>query len=460
MPERPSLNDAWRCEAIRLREVQWGALDDRAACLRAQGEPGALSQITVRADVLAEASGLNQVLQRFASSMMFALILLLSAALIGGAGSALAALGDGLRPVNVISALMLLLGLNLLSLCAWFISMLGWSAPGGMLAQFWQWLAGKLSRGPDIALAGQAWWSIWRQAGALRWLLSGMTHGLWVAANIAMLAVMVFNLSTRSFSFAWETTLLSADVFVAITHALGALPQWLGFAIPDAETVRASGRMPSTAADAQVLWAGWLLGVLTVYGLAPRLLLLTWSVVRVVYARSLTQPDLNTPYYLALLVRMQGLACLPEGLPPEHVVWRPMRSPDGAPGVTKAMLTGIELDASAQWPVHGLGTEIFCAPVMDSRESRRVVLATAAQRRPEHLAIACDARHTPDLGTMRLIAELSSFAGHTLIWLLNVNDDASHINAWRSQAHSLTGVELLESDAFEPVSSWLGHSHD
>lgn len=460
MPERQSLNDAWRCEAIRLRELQWGTLDDRAACLRAQGEAGVLRQITVRASVLAEASGLNQVIQRFSSSMMLALILLLVAALIGGASSALAALGDGLRPVNVISALILLLGLNLLSLSVWLISLVGWSAPGGMLAQLWQWLTRKLARGPDVALAGQAWWSIWRQAEAQRWLLSAMTHGFWVVATIAMLAVMVFTLSTRHFSFAWETTLLSADVFVTITRVLGALPQWLGFMIPDGATVRASGHVPSTAADAQVLWAGWLLGVLTVFGLTPRVLLLALSVGRVLHARPRTQPDLHAPYYLALLARMKALVLLPEGLPPTHAELRAWRSHDGTQSVTRAMLTGIELDASAQWPVPGLGTEIFCAPVIDSRESRRAVLATAAQRRPGRLAIACDARHTPDLGTMRLIAELSSFAGDTLIWLREVDDAASHVSAWRSQVHSLTGVELLESDAFEPVSRWLEHTHD
>ena len=46
------LKDSWLCEALRLKETQWGQFDDRAACLRAAREPTAMQQIAARANFL------------------------------------------------------------------------------------------------------------------------------------------------------------------------------------------------------------------------------------------------------------------------------------------------------------------------------------------------------------------------------------------------------------------------
>jgi ABC-type molybdate transport system permease subunit len=49
---------------------------------------------------------------------------------------------------------------------------------------------------------------------------------------------------------------------------LGAVPQWFGFAIPDSETVRASGHLSSNSAQALALWASWLMGTPLAWWLA------------------------------------------------------------------------------------------------------------------------------------------------------------------------------------------------
>ena len=73
--------------------------------------------------------------------------------------------------------------------------------------------------------------------------------------------------------FDLDNTLLGGDSFIAMTQAIGSLPALLGFSLPDAELIRASGDSALANESARLSWAGWLVGVLLVYGLLPRLLL-------------------------------------------------------------------------------------------------------------------------------------------------------------------------------------------
>jgi len=381
-----------------------------------------------------------------------------------GGSAALAALGAGLQPVNVVSALVVLLGVNLFSLVLWLVTLIVGMSSGGWLAQGWQWLVRKFATEPQVGLAGQAWWSLWQQAAGLRWVLSSVTHASWLVASLAMLAVLYFTLSMRHFSFAWETTLLSAESFVALTQFVGVVPQWFGFAIPDSETVRASGHLSRNSAQAQALWASWLTGALVCYGVMPRALLLLASLAMVARAWPRTQPQLHSPYYQALVAKMQPAALPPEGLVPPQIT--PCYPPalQGANGATRAMLTGIELET--EWPPAGLGSAIVHTIMIDSRHTRNTALGHVAQLNPQRLVIACDARHTPDRGTLRLITELSSYAGKTLVWLQPAgaaerpNEADGRIPVWKNQLHAALKVEILVTPLLAPVSDWLGRSDE
>lgn len=456
--------ESWLCEALRLKETQWGQLDDRAASLRAAREPTAARQIALRANLLGEMTGVLLALGRVQSGLWVALIVLLVIAVMVGGSAAFAALGAELQSVNVVSALVVLLGVNLVSLTFWLLSLFIGVGSGGWLAQIWRWLVRKLATGPEVALVGQAWWSIWHQAGGLRWVHSSVTHACWLVASLTMLVVLSFTLSIRHFSFAWETTLLSADSFVALTQFVGAVPQWFGFAIPDSETVRASGHLSKNSAQAQALWASWLTGALVCYGVIPRALLSIASLLMVARAWPLTQPQLKSPYYQALLAKMQPTASSPEGLPPPAVKPRHPPPDKGANSATRAMITGIELEG--EWPPLGLGRAIVPTVMIDSRDARNMVLGQVAQLNPRRLVIACDARHTPDRGTLRLIAELSSYASKTLVWLQPAGraegpDGADgRIPVWKTQLHAATKVDVLVTPLLAPISDWLGRSDD
>ncbi len=456
--------ESWLCEALRLKETQWGQLDDRAACLRAARESAAARQIAMRANLLGETSGVTLALGRVQSGLWVAFIVLLVFAVSVGGSAALAALGAGLQPVNVVSALVVLLGVNLFSLVLWIVTLIVGIGSGGWLAGRWPWLVRKLATGPEVALAGQAWWSLWQQAGGLRWVLSSVTHASWLIANLTILAVLFFILSTRHFSFAWETTLLSADSFVALTQFLGAVPQWFGFAIPDTETVRASGHLSRNSLQAQALWASWLTGALVCYGVMPRALLLLASLALVARAWPRTQPQLLSPYYQALLLKMDPAALSPEGQVPPQIKLRYPPALKGANSATRAMITGIELEG--EWPPLELGSAIVHTVMIDSRDTRNMALGQVAQLNPRRLVIACDARHTPDRGTLRLIAELASYASKTLVWLQPAGgadgpDGADgRIPVWKNQLHAALEVEVLVTPLLAPVSEWLVRSDD
>ena len=434
------VRDSWLCEALRLKETQWGQLDDRAACLRAAHEPTAMRQIAARANLLGETTGVSLALGRVQSGLWVALIVLLAIAVLVGGSAVSAALGTGSQSVNVVSALVVLLGVNLFSLVLWLFTLLIGAGSGGWLAQSWQWLV------------------------RLRWVLSSVTHASWLVASLAMLAVLFFMLSMRHFSFAWETTLLSADSFVALTHFLGAVPQWFGVAIPDSEMVRASGHLSTNSVRAQTLWASWLMGAVACYGVLPRALLLLASLAMVARAWPHTQPQLKSPYYQALLTKMQPAALSPEGLPPPTV--KPAYAPSRkeANSTTPAMMTGIELESA--WPPLGLGGAIVHTVMIDSRDTRNMALGHVAQLNPRRLVIACDARQTPDRGTLRLIAELSSYASKTLVWLQPAggaegpNGVDGRIPVWKNQLHAETKVDVLVTPLLAPVSDWLGRSDD
>jgi hypothetical protein len=63
----------------------------------------------------------------------------------------------------------------------------------------------------------------------------------WLLALLSALVILLTLLATRRYGFVWETTILGADTFVAVTQALGTLPALLGFNVPTVEMIRASG---------------------------------------------------------------------------------------------------------------------------------------------------------------------------------------------------------------------------
>ncbi len=452
-----ALDTLWLTEAIRLREEQAGPLDDQEANRRARQQGGDLAaRIEHRAHWLAERDGLLSALRHWKQGARLSVLLLAVLVVVSGAGLAFAALGTG--PVNVFWALGSLLGLNWILLLSWACGLLLAGEHGASLGRLWMWLSARLARDANAVHLGPALILLLQRRRLNRWLLGSLVNGLWLLALTSALVILLLLLATRRYGFVWETTILGPDTFVAMTRSLGALPALLGFNVPDVATIRASGDTALAIDSARQAWAGWLVGVLLVFGIVPRLLLALGCWLRWHLGRAQLRLDTGLPGYSDLRERLMPSSerlGVNDTAPFElHEVKAPL-SHDQADG---ALLVGLELDDQQPWPPH-LPASVGDAGILDSRESRRRLLDQLARYPAARLAIACDPRRSPDRGSLGLIAELARSAGHTQVWLLPAPAgqqlDANRLTDWR-QALDKLGLDVVEQAPID----WLEHGND
>ncbi|MFZ3206799.1 MAG: DUF2868 domain-containing protein, partial [Pseudomonas sp.] len=402
-PAPNKLQRLWLSEAIRLREEHAGPLEDREANRRAQAGGGELAErIQARALLLAERDGQLQALRHWLQGARLALAALLLLALLSGIGLALAALGDGQRPVNVFWALGSLLGLNLLMLLGWALGLLLARDSTGALGRLWLWLSEKLARDAQAAQLAPALLILLQRQRLSRWGLGVLVHGLWLLALLAALLSLLTLLATRRYGFVWESTILGGETFIALTQALGALPALLGFSLPDAELIRASGDSALASEAARHAWAGWLVGVLLVYGLLPRLLLGAFCLWRWRRGCAALRLEVGLPCYSLLRERLQPSSERLGVCDAAPAQWPQPTAGSNPQDSQGAVLVAIELDERRPWPP-ALAKGISDAGVIDSREQRQRLLEQLTRFPPARLAIACDPRRSPDRGSLALL---------------------------------------------------------
>lgn len=458
-------------ETIRLREEHWGPLEDADAVRHARHGPDTLEdRILLRAQWLGHREGLDKLVASWLQGAVISLLILLLIALLTGIGAAAGTLGDGTRPVNVLWAVGALLGLNVVTFLLWLASLLLRPSHATGLGRLWLWATRKFARGPDAALVPQALMNLLGRAGALRWVFGCVSHGLWLVCLGSALITLLMMLSTASYRFVWATTLLQPDTFVFLTRALGWLPAQLGFAIPSNEIVRASDNSQSLPAVAQAQWSIWLLGVVVVYGIVPRVLAGLWCLIKAVRAHRSLHITVSLPGYAVLRDRLLPAAQssgIDRPVDPLHEPqMNPGRSPDSQavlPSGAQPVLVSLELPADANWPPSDIPAGIFNAGNLDSREQRNRLQDALSQSQTPRLLIVCDAHQTPDRGTLHLIASLTNQASETRIWLhtnTDVETTASRLKTWRERliAAGMPAASILY-EANQPM-HWLETGDD
>jgi hypothetical protein len=403
-------------------------------------------------------------IERWRQGAIAALTGLLLLAAMTGALTALGALGDGSRAVNILWALGALLGLHVVMAILWLLSFFIRAPDGaGGLGRVWLWLSRKFARGPDAALVPHALFNLLSQRGALRAMLGAVTHAIWFTALTVALITLLVVLSTASYRFIWATTLLAPDTFVALTRAIGWLPAQFGFNLPDAAYVRASDGTQALPVQAQIQWSVWLMGTVAVYGVLPRLVALVGCAF--VALRGMRHPalDLSLPGYAGLhdklLPRTETIGI---DRPADPVAVAPI---DAHPAAHRSadlgglsVLVAIEVPADIPWPPAPLPTGVHDGGALDSRQDRNRMLDTLARTPAARLLIACDARQTPDRGTLSLIASLAKHAAHTAVWLLP-SDAAPRRQAWIDslQAAGMDGEAIVTDTG--AATRWLETAH-
>lgn len=452
----------WLAETVQLRTGGHREHEAERYAIRTSGD--AEQRLLTWAAFIGRRDGLREQITAWRKQATVSLLLIVSIALLAGLTSALAVLGDGSRPVNVIWALGSLLGVNLLMLLVWLLGFLA-SGPAPSLGRFWLWLNQRFQN-QDAVHITRAWVSLSNQAGLTRWWLGLVSHTVWLAALIGVTCGLLLTLSLRSYAFSWETTILPESVFLSVVESLGWLPGKLGFQTPDAETIRQAGQSSGLAstivqADAERrAWASWLVGCLVSYGVFPRLLLVFISGVRLISGTRRIRLDINAPRWLTLRSRLMPVSeagdvldPAPEVLPGSRIRQRAM-SPGG-----EYTLVAFELDQHKD-PLQLLPDTVRHSDwqqsfTVDSREERQAVLSFLENAPAGALLVICDASLSPDRGTWHWLAAALGYAAQGAVLLHNADTaEASRLEAWQRglQDIGLAAANILTSPA--DVAAW------
>lgn len=448
-------------EAVRLHEEDRGFLiADGVAEAAARAVGGDLQRrILARAGALAIATDIRGALDRLNRLFILTAAAGFLIAVAVGAGSALALMAGAApgstvaAPTNFYLLYGSLLGPHVVMLLVWLLAVVvlphrgsgsslgSGSLGGGILALVRRYSRWTLKQ-PLEAAAARAFALVMTGSPAGRWLVSALSHGLWLGYLAGCLVMVFVLLSARQVGFAWETTILSADHFIALTRALAVAPAQLGFAAPDAQQIALS-QIPlaaaTTSAAADRAWAGLLLGSLVVYGVLPRLVLALVCLGLSRRAIRRYRFDISRPGFARLQERLAPLAR------PTGVIDADRLGPAAAAAAAVSLREETDAAGALPGPAHVVGdgpvailafeTErpargwpnppsglawLDCGRIEDRADRARLsARLDAAVRPPRLLVLACSLLTAPDRGVGAFLAELVGTAGVPLALLLS-----------------------------------------
>jgi len=382
-------------------------------------------------------------------------------ALVAGAATLRTAFSaEGGIEVNFHWAVASLLGLNTLTLIIWLVMIAlapraaGENSLGAALLGLWRMGLRKFGgRGNATSRAATA---VGRRIGAARlWVVSSISHGLWLAFLSGGVVMALILLSTQQYVFRWETTILNARSYIALTDALSWLPRTLGFTVPSDAAIRAAqwtgGDLPAGADQAG--WASLLFACLLLYGIAPRLVLLLFSLWR---ARRLWRAplDLSRPEFAALIPHLAPVVEQTRIVSPapDGQAWgdggRISRPADLPPPGGPVALLGWEVETGNALP-QGPGLDLG---MIDGGAALERALSALAGQRPRvaRLLVIADLTGTPDRGVTAGLKRLAAAApetvmlftgGAALVERLGQREAADRLTDWVSAAHAV-GIAL------------------
>lgn len=336
--------------------------------------------------------------------------------------------------VNFFYVLVCLLGFHTLMLVGWLIFTLinrGSQSPS-IITSF---ISPKtLIRGKDDATqAAVELYDEQLQHTGMRWYLSRFSHQLWLATLTGMLFAIIFLLIVRQYSFSWESTLLSDQALMTLTHWLGWLPSLVGFNVPDADAVVQS-RLVTEVMPLSIArqWASLLVGSLLMYGIVPRAI--AWAFCAVMFNRKKMKIDLSLPYYQKIISFWQ-----------RKVVDEDDFVEKVQPVAPKAKVTqGDKLVALLEYKHHNptwyhAAGEAFINSVpedfgiLDDREDMDRMLQYLDNHNVQVL-LGIHAKALPDRGTMRKLDKLATHAKQgVIVQLLQDSDALEDDNSVRRQ---------------------------
>lgn len=449
-------------ESVRTIESDGPLEDDAVMRESMRNAAGREPRLLERARLLGQRLKLDRELDRWRHAAGAVWLALALVAFLGAYGIAVAIIGSG-RTINAVTAFFALLGMPTLTLAIWAVAaftglgtgLFGQLSFGNLLLRLLARLPGE--RNPHAGAMAQSVHALLQRARLLPWAFGTVSHFVWAAAFVLILAALWFAFSFQQYRLTWETTILDAAFFMRFVTLTGTLPHWLGFPLPDAATLLEPG---APGGDHRA-WAWWLIGCAFVYGLLPRVVLgcLSWAM----WKRGVRRLHLDTadPYYRKLLARFDELE-QSRVVDPEQRMLPDHAAAARARGETSAVsaVVGFELPSELAWPPQELAQADLLERIAGTGSERRALLDKLAGLRPHALVVVCHAASSPDRGTERFLREAARQAGQTAL-LLAASEPATESGArrwqdWLAQS-DLPQIACLTEAA--QAAAWMEATH-
>lgn len=296
-----------------------------------------------------------------------------------------------------------------------------------------------------------------------RWLLGSISHAFWLVYLFSALCVLTVLLTVSQYDLGWGTTLLSDAHALKLLTLLAYLPESLGLiSNQDIEWLEA-GRLGVAPELVRAPWAQFLLALVLVYGLLPRLMAFVFSAGFAWSGFHRLSLDVKQPGYL----RLSGLLMPPKSISSEEDVLnepspRALRvaEKDTSGVITVAVEVGSQERAE---PLFGLDEATDLGTVETRADRERVLGALSARKKSARfLVVQCTARRTPDRGLIDLINQLADAAGGGLIIALADMDGledwgvtpAARLADWHRLAQQTGGQIQSPQEAQTTVKGW------
>ncbi|WP_159991528.1 DUF2868 domain-containing protein [Pelistega ratti] len=444
-------NDFWITETIRQKEENWGPLDDSTIMRQLQRDtsPSIENKIIRRATLIAQREGILTIIQQWTKSASLALYLLAFFGVITGISLALSATQQ--NHINLALALAALLGLHAITYLLWLLSF--FKTPQTTLGKCWLWLSQKMARSPHTSLVAHSFISALKQAKAIRWILGTLSHAFWLIILTTASLTLLILWTGKSYTFAWETTILSQQTFTTLTHLLGKVPSFFGFPIPDTMVISSA----DNTVDIQKSWSYWLLGQVLIWGVFVRFISLLFCLLRTRKSIQHLSIDLSSPAYATLAQRFQ--------LQTERIGTDSPATPYTLPTIepsstitqwtTQRIVIGIELPTPDILHSLTFHHSVSIAGNIESREDRHQLLDQLIQQPIQDLLLVCDATQTPDRGIAYFIRDIAKYSQQIAVYLYTTSSSSDRLSLWEK---TLSDIGIDRSRLFthpQQLSSWI-----
>ncbi|CAI8158575.1 MAG: putative membrane protein [Pseudidiomarina mangrovi] len=426
----------WQAAFVRHHEAHHGLLEPYAEATEALHQGSFNSRCLQRAERLSAQLGWQQLEQQWHWQRRLLLLGFIILVIVAGSG-----LTNGLlaltSPISLLHAWFSLVGINLVMLLLWLVAMLR-AAPlpgvgGFAIGMSQRWRLFRRTRAMTTA-----WLQVMQQQRLLSPALSAMSHGFWLALLGTAWLLLLLRLSAQSYSFTWETTILSAQQLQQTALWLGYLPQLMGFDPPPLQAL-----LEQHSAVAQQQAGRWLLAVLWCYGMAPRALLLVIALLTL--ASRYRQLSLNDddPAYAAMQRCWQQLASANARIV-DADAGQSVAIPAAAAVHGQGRLV-LSLDHEPATALPAWAADLTYLGVIATGSDKRRVLEQLGQQAAALVVVRIDVMLSPDRGSIEFLRAVQPLTQRLL--LVNSQPEQQHdfnarIVLWQ-QALQRLGVEFI-----------------